>query len=113
MPTAPARPMPMKAVGMAAPASELLLLSELEPEPEPEVEADEVEASELYLSRSGRCCWDCFRWSCCIMTGESGSRGQGGAHTRFLVKRRVPRGQVSIGGWLVGRDDDGGGEKEG
>lgn len=42
MPTAPARPMPMKAVGIAAPASEtLLLLSELEPElpelePEPE-----------------------------------------------------------------------------
>lgn len=34
MPTAPARPMPMKAVGMAAPASETLLLSESEPEPE-------------------------------------------------------------------------------
>ena len=39
MPTAPARPMPMKAVGMAAPAlllSELLSEPEFEPEPEPE-----------------------------------------------------------------------------
>jgi hypothetical protein len=41
MPTAPARPMPKKAVGMAAPASEAVLLEEpefepeLEPEPEP------------------------------------------------------------------------------
>jgi hypothetical protein len=34
--------MPMKAVGMAAPASEeLLLLSELEPEPEPELPVEE------------------------------------------------------------------------
>jgi hypothetical protein len=46
MPTAPARPMPMKAVGMAAPASETLLElePELEPEPEPEPELlDELE----------------------------------------------------------------------
>lgn len=42
MPTAPARPMPMKAVGMAAPASETLLLSDSEPEPElPELPVEE------------------------------------------------------------------------
>ena len=42
MPTAPARPMPMKAVGMAAPASETLLLSLSESEPElPELPVEE------------------------------------------------------------------------
>lgn len=42
MPTAPARPMPMKAVGIAAPASELELLSEPElPEPEEPVAEEE------------------------------------------------------------------------
>jgi hypothetical protein len=41
MPTAPARPMPKKAVGMAAPASETLLEEpEFEPELEPELEPE-------------------------------------------------------------------------
>lgn len=102
--------------------------AKVEPEPEPEVEVepeaeaeaeaepDEVEASELYLSRSGRCCWDCFRWSCCIMTGESGSRRrrQGSAtwssHAFSFSTSRATGESVDWG--LVGRDG-GGEEKEG
>lgn len=56
MPTAPARPMPIKAVGMAAPASETLLDSEepelepeLEPEPEPEPLVEEEPRLELVV----------------------------------------------------------------